>query len=344
MSTGPLLAVTLGDPAGIGPEVVARALAAPQVRRQVRPLVVGHAGVLRRAVALTGAAVAVRALPAAAAGDPAGAGVGADPGVLDVLEVGDFDADAVAVGQQSPAAGAASHAWVEAAARLALDGRVDAIVTAPIHKGAWQLAGSTDTGHQEVLRRLSGAPYVATMLLSGALRCMHLSTHLSLAEACAYVTRERVLRAILLTDEHFRAWGFARPRIAVAALNPHAGDGGLIGRTEQEEIAPAVADARARGVEASGPWPADSVLPQAARGAYDVVVVMYHDQGHIAIKVHGMEESISVNLGLPFIRTSVDHGTAFDIAGTGRADPRSMIEALGAAASLATRRGLPRPA
>lgn len=214
------------------------------------------------------------------------------------------------------------------------------MVTAPVNKDAFQRAGITDTGHQEVLARISGATNVKTMLVSGALRCMHLSTHKSLAEACRYVTKENVLAAIEMTHEHFVRWGFARPRIAVAALNPHASDNGLIGREELDEIAPAVAEARARGVDATGPVPADSVFNAAIAGKYDVVVVMYHDQGHIPIKVHGFEQSVSVNLGLPFVRTSVDHGTAFDIAGRGVADETSMVEAVKLAVALATGAGL----
>jgi 4-hydroxythreonine-4-phosphate dehydrogenase len=202
------------------------------------------------------------------------------------------------------------------------------------------MAGFEDTGHQEVFKRLTGSGYVATMLVSGGLRCMHLSTHKALREACDYVTRANVLRAIKLTDSEFKNWGFEKPRIAVAGLNPHASDNGLIGREELEQIGPAVADARSAGVNATGPVPADSVFNQAINGRYDVVVVMYHDQGHIAIKVHGFEESISVNLGIPFLRTSVDHGTAFDIAGKGVADETSMIEAIGLAVALSTRQGM----
>ena len=199
--------------------------------------------------------------------------------MTEVLAVGGFREDYFAMGEHSVVAGEASHVWVEEAAKLALAGEVEAIVTAPINKESWQMAGSSDTGHQEVFQRLSGSGHVATMLVSGGLRCMHLSTHKTLAEACAYVTRENVLEAIRLTDRHFREWGFAEPRIGVAALNPHAGDGGLMGTEELTEIGPAVEDARAEGIVATGPVPADSVFPQAVAGRYDVVVVMYHDPG-----------------------------------------------------------------
>lgn len=309
----PHLVLTMGDPSGIGPEVVAKALARPGVHELARVTVIGDGPLLRAWAARLNRDLAVPVIETVEA--PAGG-----------YPVGTLGADSAR----------AAHGWIEHAARMCLSGEADGMVTAPVNKEAFRLAGIADTGHQEVLQRLSGAPYVATMLVSGNLRCMHLSTHKPLREACAYVTRANVLRAIELTHAHFVRWGFASPRIAVAALNPHASDNGLIGREELDEIAPAIADARARGVDATGPHPADSVFNHAIAGRYDVAVVMYHDQGHIAIKVHGFERSVSVNLGLPFIRTSVDHGTAFDIAGQGIADATSMVEAIRLAASLAT--------
>lgn len=319
----------MGDPTGIGPEVLARALASPEARELCRPFVVGNARLLRNWFDRFGADLVVQAVEARPVSEPA-------PGVVPVLDIDGGEESTFEPGRLSPDAGRLAHRWIERAARLCLDGAVDGMVTAPVNKEAFRLAGIGDTGHQEVLQRLSGAGHVATMLVSGELRCMHLSTHKPLAEACAYVTRENVARAIRLTHEHFVGWGFDRPRIGVAALNPHASDNGLIGRTELDEIAPAIADTRAEGIDATGPHPADSVFNQAIDGRYDVVVVMYHDQGHIAIKVHGFEQSVSVNLGLPFIRTSVDHGTAFDIAGKGVADHTSMVEAIRLAATLAS--------
>lgn len=308
----------MGDPSGIGPEVIAKALARPEVRELADLSVVGSAQVLFEAWERLRLA-------------------GPPPPVVEIpgLPEGPFP-----VGQLSVNSARAAHAWVEHAARMCISGQAGAMVTAPVNKEAFQLAGIADTGHQEVLQRLTGAGHVATMLLSGNLRCMHLSTHKSLAEACRYVTKTNVLRAIEMTHEHFVRWGVAHPRIAVAALNPHASDNGLIGREELDEIAPAIAAARAKGIRASGPHPADSVFNAAIAGVYDVVVVMYHDQGHIAIKVHGFERSITVNLGLPILRTSVDHGTAFDIAGKGVADATSMVEAIGLAVRLGTGAGL----
>jgi 4-hydroxythreonine-4-phosphate dehydrogenase len=314
----PRIVVTMGDPSGVGPEVVAKALAKPSVRRLAELSVIGSEAVMRETWERLGLK-------------------GPKPCVTEVSEAprGPFP-----VGELSVDSARAAHAWVELAAKLCLAGEAHAMVTAPVNKTAFERAGIKDTGHQEILQRLSGAEYVATMLVSGNLRCMHLSTHKPLAEACRYVTRSNVLRAIELTHSHFVRWGIAKPRIAVAALNPHASDNGLIGREELDEIAPAIADARARGIDATGPHPADSVFNAAIAGKHDVVVVMYHDQGHIAIKVHGFERSITVNLGLPFIRTSVDHGSAFDIAGKGVADETSMVEAIRLAAGLATGAGL----
>lgn len=330
MTRKPLIAITMGDPSGIGPEVVSKALRRPGVHERMSPFVIGTVKEMEAANRLTGSPARVKSIAS-----PAEAVAG--PDVIEVLNVDGYETTDFPTGENSVDAGRASHAWVERAARLCIDGAVDAMATAPVNKESWQMAGSSDLGHQEVFRRLTGSDYVATMLVSGELRCMHLSTHKSLSEACEYVTTENVLRAVRLTNEHFARWGFPTPRIAVAGLNPHASDNGLIGREELDEIAPAVEAARAEGIDATGPHPSDSVFNKAIAGEFDVVVVMYHDQGHIAIKVHGFEESISVNLGIPFIRTSVDHGTAFDIAGKNVADETGMVEALDMAALLASR-------
>ncbi len=333
MDKRPLIAVTLGDPSGIGPEIVVRALSSPVVHQSARLFVIGAREPLEAAISQLGVKAAVRLI---AEPDDAAS----DPRTVDLLTVGLAPMNGFPPGKLSVTSARASHAWVEQAALLSISGAVDGMATAPVNKEAWRLAGFRDTGHQEVFQRLTGSAYVATMLVSGQLRCMHLSTHLPLAAACAFVTREHVLRAIRLTARHFIEWGFERPRIGVAALNPHASDGGLIGTTEQDEIAPAVADAQALGIDARGPVPADSIFNQAIDRQHDVVVVMYHDQGHIPIKVHGFEESVSVNLGIPFVRTSVDHGTAFDIVGTNRAQAVSMIEAIRLASTLASGRSL----
>ncbi len=311
----PRLLITLGDPNGIGPEVVAKALAGGAPPGDVAIAVVGLQAVLGPWLERYGAPQVEVIEPIAARGF------------------------AVRHGEVCADAGRLAHGWVEWAARVFLAGEADAMVTAPVNRAAFAAAGIDGTGHQEVLQRVSGAAQVLTMLVSGRLRCVHLSTHKPLREACAFVTREHVRRALVLTDAEFRRWGFARPRIAAAALNPHAGEGGLIGREEIEAIGPAVEEARGMGIEALGPFPADSVFNRAIAGEFDAVLAMYHDQGHIAIKVHGFEKSVSVNLGLPFVRTSVDHGTAFDIAGRGIASERSMVEAIRLAARLVRGQG-----
>ena len=324
----------MGDPSGIGAEVIAKALNRRELYEICRPFVVGTLNGMTAALGQIGPPD--KAVPIKSAAEAQ-----CRPGIVEVLNVDGFESTRFPVGKHSAESGKASHTWVERAALLCIEKQVSGMVTAPVNKESWQMAGTGgDIGHQEVFRRMTGSHYVATMLVSGTLRCMHLSTHKPLKEACAYVTRQNVLRAIRLTDKHFKEWGFKSPRIAVAALNPHASDNGLIGREDLDEIKPAVDDAKAEAINATGPVPADSVFNQAFGGKYDVVVVMYHDQGHIAIKVHGLEESVSVNLGLPFLRTSVDHGTAFDIAGKNKADAKSMVEAIKLAASLAGKSAL----
>ena len=332
-SVKPLLALTLGDPSGIGPEVVVKALADPEVNDSARMFVVGTEKSVRQAVAETGIEISVECIA-----EPEETPDSSE--VVSVLSVGDYEDVEFPQGKHSADSGRASHLWVETSAKMCLAGEIDAMVTAPVNKESWQISGAVDLGHQEVFKRLTNSATVYTMLVSGILRCMHLSTHKSLPEACAFVTTENIATAVRITDEHFKRWGFRNPRIAVAALNPHASDNGLIGDTEAKEISPAIELARSEGINATGPHPADSVFNQAIDGMYDVVVVMYHDQGHIPIKVHGFEESVSVNLGIPFIRTSVDHGTAFDIAGKNMAQSTSMVEAIKLAVALATKRGI----
>jgi 4-phospho-D-threonate 3-dehydrogenase / 4-phospho-D-erythronate 3-dehydrogenase len=238
-------------------------------------------------------------------------------------------------GRVQAGCGALAVQAIELAAGACLAGTAAGMVTCPIHKEAIHAAGFVnDIGHQEILARLTGTQWTATMLMTPGLRVVHLSTHKSLAQAVRFVTRDNVVEKLRLTASTLARWGLADARIAVAALNPHGGEGGLLGREEIEELAPAVAVARAEGIDASGPWPADSVFNRAIAGEFDVVLALYHDQGHIAIKVHDFHGSTTATLGIPFVRTSVDHGTAFDIAGQGRADPRSLIAAVAAAEAL----------
>ncbi len=319
----------MGDAAGVGPEVTAKALMAGGVYERCRPVVIGSAAAIEEASRVNGAAASVHVVRSL--DDVLGR-----QGTVDVLEPLKFDYYENARGQVSARSGKASVEWVLRAGEMAVSGQVKAVVTAPINKEACSLAGYKDIGHMEIFQRQSGAGEVATMLMADSLRVVHLTTHRSVRVACDYVTRANVLAKIMLMHDSFQGWGFPSPRIGVAALNPHASDGGLLGDEEENHITPAVEEARSHGVDATGPVPADTVFNQAIDGKYDVVLAMYHDQGHIPIKVHNWAKSISVNLGLPFVRTSVDHGTAFDIAGKGVADHQSMLEAIRVAVDLAT--------
>lgn len=329
----PAIAITMGDPCGIGPEVVVKALADPRVYASCRPVVVGNTYAMQRAVKLTGLPLRINETD-----DPTTAGE--DPEVVDVVDIHNLNPEDITVGQISIPCGKAAMEWVSKAGQLALAGIVDGLATAPLNKEAASLAGYKSIGHMELLQELSGARTVATMLLAKNLRVVHLTTHRSLRLACDYVKKDRILDYLQLTHDSFIKWGFSNPRIAAAALNPHGSDGGLLGNEEADEIAPAVGAARERGINAVGPVPADIIFHQAIQDRYDAVLAMYHDQGHIPVKVYGFEESITANLGLPFVRTSVDHGTAFDIAGKGIAQHTSMLESIRLAVALARGNGL----
>ena len=329
----PAIAITMGDPCGIGPEVVVKALSQAWVYASCRPLVVGNVYAMQKAVELTGTSLRINEPD-----DPATAGD--DPQVIDVLDIKNLNPEDITVGEISPTCGKAAMEWVTRAGELALAGVVAGLATAPLNKEAASLAGYQSIGHMELLQELSGAKTVATMLLAKNLRVVHLSTHRSLRIACDYVKKDRILEFLQLTHDNFVSWGFKSPRIGAAALNPHGSDGGLLGNEEAEEIAPAVEEARQRGIDVTGPVPADIIFHQAIQGRYDAVLCMFHDQGHIPVKVYGFEESITANLGLPFVRTSVDHGTAFDIAGKGIASEVSMLESIKLAVGLAKGNGL----
>ena len=329
----PAIAITMGDPCGIGPEVVVKALADPRVYASCRPMVIGNTYAMNQAVKATGLPLAIRETD-----DPTGAGE--DPAIVDVVDIHNLNPEDITVGQLSVPCGKAAMEWVTKAGELALAGIVDGIATAPLNKEAAAMAGYESIGHTELLQELSGARIVPTMLMAKNLRVVHLTTHRSLRVACDYVKQDRILDFLQLTHDSFVKWGFPNPRIAAAGLNPHNSDGGLLGNEEADEIAPAVAAARERGIDAVGPIPADSVFHQAIQGRYDAVLAMFHDQGHIPVKVYGFEESVTANLGLPFVRTSVDHGTAFDIAGQGIAQHVSMLESIRLAVELARGNGL----
>lgn len=317
VTTRPMIGVTIGDPAGIGPEIVVRAVAQEDVRRSAGIVVIGDRGTLQRAMAVTGVRI----------------GLGQD---VDLIDLANVPRD-LRWGAVQSAAGAAAGQFVERAVQEARAGTVDAIATAPINKEALWAAGYPHPGHTEMLGALTGTDDPLTMFLVQNLRIFFLTRHLALREAISRVTRERIAGMLPRIAAALRQLGIERPRIAVAALNPHAGEGGALGTEDRDEIAPAVEDARAAGVDAHGPVPADAVFAQALLGRYDAVLALYHDQGHIAAKTLDFHGAVSVTLGLPFIRTSVDHGTAFDIAGRGIARADSMAAAILAAADLVRR-------
>lgn len=317
------IGITMGDPAGIGPEIIAKLFAG---ELPAPCLVIGDDATMRRAVTLTGARLQVRRI-----NDPGEAG--GRPGTMDVLPAGTPPGD-LAHGRIDARAGAAAYAAIQRGITGALDGSLRALVTAPIHKEALRAAGVPYPGHTEILAERAGTRTFAMMLANDVLRVLLVSIHVPLADAIRLVTPEAEERAIRLAHHAGRQFGLSHPRIAVAGLNPHASEGGLFGREDLDVIAPAVARARAAGIDASGPWPGDTVFMRARRGEFDIVVAQYHDQGLIPVKYLGIDHGVNITVGLPFVRTSVDHGTAFDIAGTGRADPGSLRCALNQAVAM----------
>ena len=331
----PLLALTMGDACGIGPEILVRAVAAGATGAA---LVVGDVAVLRRAVAQCGLMLPVARLDApsdARAAPPDCLLVWQPPG----LPPGLTD---LPMGRVQAAAGRAAALCIQAAAGLALRGEVAAIVTAPLHKEALAAAGVPFPGHTEMLQALAGGMPVRMMLANDELRVVLVTIHLSLRQAIEHLDFDAVLQTLRIAHRSAAAWGQAAPRIAVAGLNPHAGEGGLFGDEEIRFIGPAVAAARAEGIDAQGPFAPDTVFMRARnapghRGEFDLVVAMTHDHGLIPVKYLGVQQGVNVTLGLPFVRTSPDHGTAFDIAGSGRADASSLIAAVRMARRLAAR-------
>ena len=318
-------AVTMGDPTGIGPEIVIDAIRQYSPAERANIVVVGDADRLRQA------ALALKAdLVIATVSGPGDSTTVAD---VRVVQVGSLPSD-LPFGQIDARAGAASFEYVAAAVDLALTQRVSAMVTAPINKEAWNRGGVTFPDHTTALVELTGARRHAMMLATDELRSVLVTVHSSLRQAIESLTADKVLRTIEITHDELRSLGIQAPRIAVAALNPHAGEGGLFGDEESTIIAPGVAAARHAGIDARGPFPADTVFMRARRGEFDAVVAMYHDQGLIPIKLLGIDDGVNVTLGLPIIRTSVDHGTAMDIAGQGIASGASLRYAMTSAHRL----------
>lgn len=327
----PVVAITMGDASGIGPEVVMKALARDEVTAICRPLVVGDATRLREAGAIVHSSLTVNTLTAPAEARYA-------PGTVECIDLGLIPAGHP-FGQLSPVSGEAAFRYIERATRLVEAGEADAICTAPLSKEALHAAGHKYPGHTELLAALTGTPEVSMMLVTPKLRVIHVTTHIGLIDAIRKIEPGLVQRTIARGHETLVKAGIADPRIGVCAINPHAGENGLFGQGEEEEkIVPAVKACQAKGWNVKGPLPADTLFFLAGRGDFDLVVAMYHDQGHGPVKVLGLEAGVNVTIGLPVVRTSVDHGTAFDIAGKGIADEGSMIEALRQAVDLAPKR------
>lgn len=318
----PLIAIPMGDPAGIGPEIVIKALADEETARIARCLVIGSKRVLERALTYPGMpAATLHAVQRAADGDYRA-------GVVNLLDLDNVDMTRFEIGRVSGACGRAAYEYIEAAIALANAGEADAVATTPINKESLRAGGVPYIGHTEIFAALTNTPDPLTLFEVNSLRVFFLSRHVSLRRACELVTRERIVDYALRCTEALRTLGVTEGTMAVAGLNPHCGEHGLFGEEEVQEIIPAVQELQARGVPVVGPIGADSVFAQALAGRYNSVLSLYHDQGHIATKTLDFDRTISITAGMPILRTSVDHGTAFDIAGSGAASAVSMKEAV----------------
>ena len=320
------IGITMGDPSGVGPEIIVKALQAMSPERRSASAVIGNIDILRRADTLLGANLTyVDSLEAAR------------DGAVPVVHVPSKDQDRIEDGKASAAGGEAAYQYVVKAVELALAGRIAVIVTAPLNKAALHAAGHHYDGHTELLAQLTGAKSSFMLLASDKLNAVHVTTHVSLRGATERATQERILATIRTGHEHFKALGYARPRIAVAGMNPHSGEGGIFGNEEIERITPAIEQARREGIDATGPISGDTVFYRALKGEFDLVVAQYHDQGHIPTKLIAFDTTVNVSLGLPIRRASVDHGTAFDIAWTGKASAVNMNAAIDYARMMADR-------
>jgi len=334
----PILGVTMGDPAGVGPEIIARALAEPAVIASSRPVVIGSAAIMKEALGLVGSPLALHVVRGIADSRW-------EAQMLECLDLGNVEAATLLRGEVSAVAGRAAYDYIERAIRLAQAGEIHGIVTAPVNKEALAAAGVRHSGHTEILAELSHTRDYAMLLMGKELRVIHVTTHVALRRVPDLVTRDRVLTTIRLAQRTMEGLGKPRARIAVAGLNPHAGEDGLFGDEEKREIVPAITAARGEGMTVSGPIPADTLFSRARGGEFDIVVAMYHDQGHIPVKTLGFEydesrktwtglSGVNVTVGLPFLRVSVDHGTAFDRAWKGTANHESMTEAIEVAVTM----------
>ena len=324
----PVLGITMGDAAGIGAEIIVKSLSDKHLYEIAQPIVIGDKKMMQRALDLLQSPLKINVVEKLD-------NLNTKYGTIDLVDLDNVPAD-LPYSQVDPQAGKAAYEYVEKAVQYAMENKIQAVVTAPLNKEALHAGGKMFPGHTEILAQLSGTKDYSMMLVSEKLRVIHVTTHVQLRKACDLVKKERVLTVIKLADENAKMLGFKQPRVAVAGLNPHSGENGMFGDEDRKEIVPAVEAAKQLGINASGPIPPDTVFHRAANlNEFDIVVVMYHDQGHIPIKLLGFDTGVNVTVGLPFIRTSVDHGTAFPIAGKGIADSKSMTESLYLAAQMA---------
>src|SRR5471030_2646588 len=327
-NTLPVIGITMGDASGVGPEIVVKSLTHKVVYEQCRPLVIGDARRLEQANEIVHGSAKIRRIKDAAEAKY-------EAGTIDCIDL-NLIPDDLPFGQLSAVAGAAAYQYIARAVELAQSQQIDAICTAPLNKEALHAGGHKYPGHTEMLAHLTGVEEVSMMLVAPHLRVIHVTTHIGIIDAIRKIEPGLVQRTIERGNATLVKAGIAKPRIGVCGINPHAGENGLFGYGEEEEkIIPAVKLLQERGLDVTGPLPADTLFFRAGRGDFDLVVAMYHDQGHGPVKVLGLEAGVNITVGLPFVRTSVDHGTAFDIAGTGQADERSLIQALRDAVALA---------
>ncbi|OAT71666.1 4-hydroxythreonine-4-phosphate dehydrogenase PdxA [Parageobacillus thermoglucosidasius] len=326
----PVIGITMGDAAGIGPEIIVKALQNTSIYEQCNPLVIGDAKILERATRITNSRLTINPISNVKEATY-------QYGTIDCIDLDLLPAD-LPFGQVSAAAGDAAFQFLKRAIELAKNGDIQAICTAPLNKEALHKGGHLYPGHTEILADLTGTQDYAMMLSSPKLKVIHITTHVGLIKAIEMINPDRTYKVIKLAHETLARAGKENPSIAVCGINPHAGENGLFGNGEEEEkLIPAIRQAQSEGINVTGPYPADTLFYRAVRGDFDIVVACYHDQGHAPIKVLGLEAGVNITVGLKggIVRTSVDHGTAFDIAGKNLADERSMIEAIRVAVELA---------
>jgi 4-hydroxythreonine-4-phosphate dehydrogenase len=325
----PRIGITLGDVAGIGPEIAVKAYENPRVKQICTPILIGESTTVEHYVSKVAPNKGVRVLSDPEQSSPVSQ-------QLQMLDLNNLNFSQVTLGKINPVCGKAALDYIRTGVTLCLNKKLDALVTGPIHKEAARQAGMNAPGHTEFLAALCGVSEVRMLLVVNHLRAMHISTHLSLRQALEYVKKERILETVRYGADALKRLRTSRQRIAVAGLNPHAGESGMFGREEIDEVAPAVKAARLEGFDVEGPVPPDTVFHRMNQGEFDLVIALYHDQGHIPLKLMGFDTGVNITIGLPIIRTSVDHGTAFDIAGTLRANPESMIKAIELACLMAS--------